>query len=153
MESISTKPEQVSATTADLAQQIPHTEVGNPLATSSDEDILVAGISTIELQTRRPTGAQRRKLTRETKMREGTWIEKPPKKTLSSQDSGAPRSSGGIKRPHSDSSTQSLEKQHPKKPRSTQVQTGLYKDAVVGIKMAVIHRLIRMSNWMKLKLL
>ena len=57
MESISTKPEQVAATTADLAQQIPHTEVGNPLDASSDEDRLVAGISTIVLQTRRPTGA------------------------------------------------------------------------------------------------
>ena len=127
MESISTKPEQVAATTADLAQQIPHTEVRNPLAASSDEDRLVAGISTIGLQTRRPTGAQRRKLTRERKMREGTWIEKPPRKTLSSQDSGVPGSSGGIKRPHSDSSTPSLEKQHPKNPGAPRCRLGYTK--------------------------
>ena len=82
MESISTKPEQVAATTADLTQQIPHIEFGNLLAASSDER-LVAGISTIGLQTRRPAGAQRRRFTRERKMREGIWIEKPPKKTLS----------------------------------------------------------------------
>ena len=98
MESVSTNPEQVAATTADLAQEIPHTEVGSPLAASSDEDRLVAGISTIGLQIRWPTGAQRRKLTRERKMREGTWIEKPERKTLSSQDSGVPGSSGGHKK-------------------------------------------------------
>jgi hypothetical protein len=33
-----------------------------------------------------------------------------------------------------------LEKQQPKKPRNTQVQTGSYKEAVAGIEMAVIHR-------------
>ena len=83
MESISTKPEQVAATIADLAQQIPHIEVGNLLDASSDKERLVAGISTIGLQTRKPTGAQRRRLTRERKMREGTWIErKPPKNSL-----------------------------------------------------------------------
>ena len=64
METISTKPEKVADTTADLAQQIPHAEVGNLLAASSDEDGMVSGISTIGLQTRRPTGAQRKKLTR-----------------------------------------------------------------------------------------
>jgi hypothetical protein len=43
-----------------------------------------------------------------------------------------------MKRPHSDSSTPSQEKQKPKKPRSTLVQTGTYKEAVVGIKMAIV---------------
>ena len=47
----------------------------------------------------------------------------------------------GCKRPHSDSSTPSQEKQQPKKPRSTQVQTGTYKEAAVGIKMTIVHRL------------
>ena len=60
-------------------------------------------------------------------------------KTLSSQDSGAPESSGGIKRPHSDSSTHLWKNSIPKT-QETQVHIGLYKDAVVGIKMAVIHR-------------
>jgi hypothetical protein len=72
---------------------------------------------------------------------EGTWMaEKPPRKTPSSQVKGTAGCSGGVKRPHSDSSTPSLEKQQPKKPRNTQVQTGTYKDAVTGIKMAIIHR-------------
>jgi hypothetical protein len=49
-------------------------------------------------------------------MGEGTWTEKkPPRKTPSSRDKGTVGSSGGVKRPHSDSSTPSLEKQQPKK--------------------------------------
>jgi hypothetical protein len=65
-------------------------------------------------------------------MTEGTWMEKkPPGKTPSSQDKGAEGSSGSVKRPHSDSSTPSLEKQQPKTSRNTQVQTGSYKEAVV----------------------
>jgi hypothetical protein len=45
-----------------------------------------------------------------------------------------------VKRPHSDSSTPAQEKQKPNKLRNTQVQTGTYKEAAVGIKMAIIHR-------------
>jgi hypothetical protein len=75
-------------------------------------------------------------------MKEGTWMVKKTKRiTPSSQDKETAGSSGGVKRPHSHSSTQSQEKQQPKKPRSTQVQTGTYKEAVVGIKMAIVHRL------------
>jgi hypothetical protein len=74
-------------------------------------------------------------------MREGTCtVEKPPRKTPPSQVKGTAGSSGGVKRPHSDSSTPSLEKQQSKKPRNTQVQTETYKEAVTGIKMAIIHR-------------
>jgi len=47
---------------------------------------------------------------------------------------------GGVKRPHSDSSTPPLGKIANKKPRNAQVQTRTYKEAVVGIKMAIIHR-------------
>jgi len=65
---------------------------------------------------------------------------KPPRKTPSSQDKGAVGSSGGVKRPHSDSSTPSLEKQQQKKNRNTQVQTGSYKKAAAVINMAVIRR-------------
>jgi hypothetical protein len=46
---------------------------------------------------------------------------------------------GGVKRPHSVSSTPSQEKQLPKKPRNTQVQTGTFKEAELAIKMAIIH--------------
>jgi hypothetical protein len=76
----------------------------------------------------RLSGAQRKKLVRERKM-EGTWmVEKKKRKTPPSQDKGTAGSSGGVKRPHSDSSTPFQEKQQLKKPRSTQVQTGTYKD-------------------------
>jgi hypothetical protein len=84
---------------------------------SSDEERLAAGISTMGLQTKRLSGAQRIRLIRERKMREETWTEKkPPRKTPSSQDKGMVGGSGGVKRPHSDSSTPSLEKQQPKNP-------------------------------------
>jgi hypothetical protein len=102
---------------------------------------LAADITTIGLQTKRLYGAQQKRLTTERKMREGTWmVEKPPSKTPSPQAKGVVESSGGVKRPHSDSSTPPLGKQQPKKPRTTQVKTETYTEAVVGIKMAIIHR-------------
>jgi hypothetical protein len=105
-----------------------------PSTASSDEEKLAAGISKIGLQAERLSGAQRKKLVRERKMKEGTWMaENPKRKPPPSQDKGRAESSGGVKRPHSDSSTPSQGKQQPKKPRSTQVQTGTYKEAVVGI--------------------
>jgi hypothetical protein len=76
--------------------------------------------------------------------------QKLPRKTPSPQDKGVVGSSGGVKRPHTDSSTPSLEKQQPKKPSNTQGQTGLYKEAVTGIKMAIIHiDNILKSNWIR----
>jgi hypothetical protein len=44
-------------------------------------------------------------------------VGKPKRNTPPSQDKGTAGSSGGVKRPHSDSSTTSQEKQQPKKPR------------------------------------
>jgi hypothetical protein len=129
---------------ADLLQRKPQEEVlePKPSTASSDKEKLAAGISTIGLQAKRLSGAQRKKLIKERKMKEGTWTEeKPNRKNPPSQDKGKVGSSGSVKRPHSDSSTPSQEKQQPKKPRSTQVQTGTYKEAAVGIKMAIIHRL------------
>jgi hypothetical protein len=109
-------------------------------ASSSEEDRLAAGISTIGLQARKLSGAQRKKLIRERKMREGTWTEsKPPRKTPTSQDRAA-SSSGGVKRPHSDSSTPTAEQRQPKKSRSTVMRPGTYKEAATGIKMAIIYR-------------
>jgi hypothetical protein len=67
-------------------------------------------------------------------MKEGIWmVEKPKRKTPPSQDKGTAGSNRGLKRPHSASSTPSPEKPQPKKPRSTQVQTGTYK--------VIVHRL------------
>jgi hypothetical protein len=143
MDTSISKTKQGAANPADLLQQEPHVEVikKKPSAVSADEERLAAGISTIGLEAKRLSGAQQKKLTREGKMREGTWTEKnPPRKTPSPQDKGAVGSSGGVKRPHSDSSTPSQEKQQPKKTRNTQVQTGTYKEAVTSIKMAIIHR-------------
>jgi hypothetical protein len=84
--------------------------------------------------------AQQKKPMKAKKIREGSWTErKPPRKTPSPQDKGAEGSSARVKRPHSDSSTPSLDKQQPKRPRSSQVQTGTFKEAVTGIKTAIIH--------------
>jgi hypothetical protein len=112
------EPKQGAAATADLLQQEPHMEVVDIKSSvaSSDEERLTAGISTIGLQTKRLSGAQRKRLTRDRKMKEGTWTEKkPPRKASSSQEKGAVESSGGVKRPHSDSSTLSSETQKKKK--------------------------------------
>jgi hypothetical protein len=45
-----------------------------PSTASSDKEKLAAGISTIELQAKRFSGAQRKKFVRERKMKEGTWM-------------------------------------------------------------------------------
>ena len=111
-----------------------------PSAASTDEEKLVAGISMIGLQTKRLSGAQWRKLIRERKMKEGTWKdEKLPGKTPSSRAKGVAEGSEGVQRPYSDSSTPSRDTLKTKKPRSTQVQTVAYKEAVTGIKTAIIH--------------
>jgi len=55
-----------------------------PSVASAVEGRLAVGISTIGLQTKRLSGAQRKRLTIERKMREETWTEKkPPRKTPS----------------------------------------------------------------------
>jgi hypothetical protein len=129
--------------TSDLLQQKPHAEVADSKisAVSSDEEKLAAGISMTGLHTKRLSGTQQKKLIRERKMKEGTWkAENPQRKTPLCQVKGTVGCSGSVKRPHLDSSTPSLDKQQPKKPRNTQVQTGIYKEAVTGIKMAIIHK-------------
>jgi hypothetical protein len=85
------EPEQGAGVPADLLQQEPHAEVGDSKSSvaPSDEERLAAGISMTRLQTKRLSGAQRKRLTRERK-KEGTWMDKmPPRKTPSSQEKGA----------------------------------------------------------------
>jgi hypothetical protein len=97
---------------ADLLQQGPHVEVADSgtSAVSSDEERFAAGISTIGLQAKGPSGAQWRRVTREGGMKEGTWTaERPPGGVPSSRDKGTVGGGGGVKAPHSDSSTPSLE--------------------------------------------
>jgi hypothetical protein len=74
------EPKQVATTSADLFQQEPHEEVTDLKSSvaSSDEERLAAGISKIGLQTKRLFEAQWKRLTRERKMREGTWMGKKP---------------------------------------------------------------------------
>ena len=114
------EPKQGASTTADLLKQKSQEEVleSKPSTAASDEEKLAAGISTMGLQAKGLSGAQRKKLVIERKMQEGTWTaENPKRKAPPSQDKGTAESSGGVKRPHSDSSTPSQEKQQPKKPR------------------------------------
>jgi hypothetical protein len=143
MDTIENQPKQGADTTADLTKKKPQEGVLKVKSStvSSDEGKLAAGISTTGLRTKRNSGAQRKKLVKERKMKEGTWIEKPNRNTPPSQDRGTDGNSGGVKRPHSDSNTPPKEKKQPKRPRSTQVRTGTYKEAVVGIKMEIVHRL------------
>jgi hypothetical protein len=143
MDTIEIELKQGADTTADLTKQKPQEEVLKEKSStvSSDEGKLVAGISTTGLRTKRISGAQRKKLVKERKMKEGTWIEKPNRNTPPPQDRGTAGNSGGVKRPNSDSNTPPKGKQQPKRPGSTQVQTGTYKETVVGIKMAIVHRL------------
>jgi hypothetical protein len=83
---------------------------------------------------------------KEKKMNEGTWRERgPPHKTPSPQDEGAEGSSGDVKLPHSDSSTPSQEKQLPKNPRTTQVQTGTFNLFASGFKWLTMNLRIRHS--------
>jgi len=113
--------------TADLLQQKPHVEVADSKTptVSSEEERLAAGISMIGLHTKKHSGAQRKKLIRERNMKEGTWTaEKPPRKTPPLQARGTAGHSGGVKRPHSESSTPSLDKQQPKKPRTPKCRLG-----------------------------
>jgi hypothetical protein len=132
-----------TAVAADLLQQDSYGEaVGSkPSVVSPDKQRMAAGVSTIRLQTKRLSGSQWKNLIKARKMKEGTWtVEKPPRKTPSSQEKGTAGSSGDMKRPHSDSCTPPSTNQQPKKPRSTQQQTRSYKEAVVGIKIVAIYK-------------
>jgi hypothetical protein len=85
---------------ADLLQQGPHVEVADSgtSAVSSDEGRLAAGISTIGLQAKGPSGAQRRRLTKEGGMKEATrTAERPPGGAPSSWVKGTAGVVGGVK--------------------------------------------------------
>jgi hypothetical protein len=114
---------------ADLLQQGPHVEVADSgtSAVSSDEERLAAGMSTFGLQAKGPSGAQRRRLTREGGMKEGTWTAKrPPGRAPSSRVKGTAGGGGGVKGPHSDSSTPSLEGQQPPPKKKTKTLSQEY---------------------------
>jgi hypothetical protein len=121
---------------------------------SSDEERLVAGISTIGLQTKRLSGGQRKRRTRERKMREGTWTEKkPPRKTPSSQEKGAGECGGGVKRAHSDSSTPSSETLQPKETKTgaLKCRLGRTRKLLLVSRWPLFIDAILMSNWIRPK--
>jgi hypothetical protein len=101
---------QGTVTSAYLSWQDPYEDSADPKPSvaSLEEEKFVTGVSLIGLQTKRLSGAQQRKLNRQKK--EGTWMErKPPSKDPKSGDRSEAQSSGGVKRPHSDSSTPTME--------------------------------------------
>jgi isoaspartyl peptidase/L-asparaginase-like protein (Ntn-hydrolase superfamily) len=71
--------QQGAVNSANLSQTKSHVEVKEQTSTvvSSDEEKLAAGVSTTGLQTKRLSGAQRKKLMKAKKM-EGTWTERKP---------------------------------------------------------------------------
>jgi hypothetical protein len=95
---------------ADVLQQGPHVDVADSgtSALSSDEERSSAGISTIGLQAKGPSGAQWRRLTREGGMKEGTWTAERPPGGAPSWVKGTAGGCGGVKGPHLDSCTPSL---------------------------------------------
>jgi hypothetical protein len=124
------EPEQGAAVAAELLQQDSQVEVvgSKPSAVPPDEDRLAAGVSTTRLQTKRPSGAQWRMLIKVKKMKEVTWtVEKPPSKTPSSQEKVVAGSSGGVKRPHSDSSTPPSTHSNLKNPEARKCRLGLIR--------------------------
>jgi hypothetical protein len=132
-----------TVTSVDLLRQDPTEESAEPKPSvaSPEEEKLATGVSAIGLKIKRLSGAQRRKLNREKKKKEGTWMErKPPSKYPKSGARSDAGSIGSVKRPHSDSSKPTMKRQHSKKPRSAVAQTGSYTEAVAGIKMAVIDK-------------
>jgi hypothetical protein len=142
-EEFETESSQGTVTSVDLLRQDPIEESADPKPTvaSSEEEKLATGVSAIGMKTKRLTGAQRRKLNKEKKIKEGTWMKTiPPSKDHKSGERSEAGSSGGVERPHCDSSTPTAERQHLKKPRSAEAQTGSYTEAVAGNKMAVIDK-------------
>jgi hypothetical protein len=141
MDMVNIEPEQGASMAADLLPQDSHGGGSGcmPPTASYYGERLAAGVSTIRLQITRLSGAHWKKAY-QSKENEGTcMVEKPPRKS-SSKEAAVVRSRRGVKRPHSDSSTLPWAKQQPKKPRSMQEQAGSYKEAVVGIKMVIIHK-------------
>jgi hypothetical protein len=72
------QPEKEVAAPVNLLRQEPHVDVVDSKSSVdlSDEERLAAGVSTTRLQAKGLLGAQWKRLTRERKMKEGTWMDK-----------------------------------------------------------------------------
>jgi hypothetical protein len=86
----------------DLSRHGPHGESADPKpsAASSEEEKLAACILLIGLQIKRLSGAQQRKLNRQKNKKEGTCMERKPRKAPTSGERSEAGSSGGVRRPH-----------------------------------------------------
>lgn len=101
----------------------------------TESDGIDINLDNLGIKEKRLSGAQRKKLRKAEKMAAGTWTKQRPRKPPPGK-SGGEAPVGGSKRPISDSSSPATP--HPKKARSGAAPTPSYKDATVGIKMAVI---------------
>lgn len=137
-ETTAVEPEADTATTMEgvtaQGSGLPDETVAGP----SDVGVMAAGVANMELQTKKLSGAQKKKLRKAEKMKAGTWTKDKPtqKKVVKGEEK---EKSGSAKRPHSDSSTPSSQKQATKRPRS-HAQTGSYSEAAKGLRMAVVDR-------------
>jgi len=85
-------------------------------------------------------------------MRAGTWTEKkPPEKTPSTQSNDGAGSSGGVKRPHSDSSTPPLEKTASKNPGTLKRRLGRIKRLLFESGWRLFTDATMTSNWIRLR--
>lgn len=92
----------------------------------------------MDLPYKRPSGAQKKKLRREAKIKAGTWLEKKPAQL--NKKEVVPGKESGFKRTRSDSSTPTSQKSAPKRARKPPGQTASYSGALKGISLAVIQR-------------
>jgi hypothetical protein len=148
------EPKQGPADTADLLQQQPHVEVIDikSSAASSDEERLAAGISTIGLQTKRLSGAQRKRLTRGRKMKEGNWMEnKPPRKTPS-QKKVAGKSMGALKDPTLTRAHHLRLHSNHKNPGALNCRLGRTRKLLLVSRWRLLIDAIQMLHWIRPKL-
>lgn len=115
--------------------------------TGTSEKDLVERVTSMNLKTKKLSGAQRKKLTKQKKIAEGTWTaenprKRPRKKEEIPKEKGeeVASGSGAKKRPLSDSTTPPSLGRNVKKSRGSHERTGTYSDVASGHKMAVVHK-------------
>lgn len=115
-----------------------HDSNNESTGTRGTADTISAGVTQLGLQRTKLSGAQRRRLRKEKKIAEGTWLEKKPQKVDHSKREGGAKKIAGPKRPRDESKSPP---HAAKKPRSAgTAQTGNYSEVAAGFKMAVIDR-------------
>jgi hypothetical protein len=121
-----------------------------PSDASSDEERLAVGISTIGLKTNRLSGAQRKRLTRERKKREGTET-KPPRKTPSISKEGGGGEQWGCEKTSLRLEHTILGKTVTKKPGTLKCRLGRIGKLLLVSRWRLFIDAILMSNWIRLR--